>query len=219
MSDIEKLRSFIPAENKKIMSWLKFLNDGQLEEVTQQLKQGETNADVIRFVQNTYKLKREHSIIQMLPELIKYRTRALNDADLISLEIEQGNPVAKEIAAKIQRLSSEVDAMGRLGWLIDTQTQRVARLMERENKSLPLDMTTENIKVLGKLLTDFIDKQVAMGYGRNTTMLKLEVQQKFDTLLETAGEQEANMIDVASRFLNNLEQKAILIGETPGERE
>ena len=91
--------------------------------------------------------------------------------------------------------------------------------MERENKSLPLDMTTENIKVLGKLLTDFMDKQVAMGYGRNTTMLKLEVQQKFDTLLETAGEQEANMIDVASRFLNNLEQKAILIGETPGERE
>ena len=129
MSDIEKLRSFIPAENKKIMSWLKFLNDSQLEEVTQQLRQGETNADVIRFVQNNYKLKREHSIIQMLPELIKYRTRALSDADIISIEASRDNPVAKEVAIQNPEDEQRSGCYGTIG-LVNRYTNATSRSVD-----------------------------------------------------------------------------------------
>lgn len=206
---VTKLRASVPSETKK-GSWMKFLDDRQLTHVYLLLKKGNTNSEVIHFARKEFGVGNKLGVPEMLPELVKFRTEALNDTNLIQIEAQAGNEVAQQLEDKMNKLSSELDGLGRFGWLIDLQTKRVLRLHERELKTLPMSITTDNVKLLGGMLKEYIDKQIELGIiSSNVPKIKLEVDGNFKNLLEALSDDGERMIQATHRFLDLAEKKAL----------
>lgn len=207
---IKKLREAIPVDVNK--GWMKHLDDKQLVTVYLKLQNGDTNSEVINFCQKEYGIRLKSKTTELLPEMVKFRTAALNDTNLIKIEAAAGNKVAKAIEKKIENLSSELDGMGRLGWLIDLQTKRVIRLQEREDKTLPMTITTENIKLLGGMLKEYIDKQIDLGIVSSTTpKIRLDIDANFKSIVDAMNDDGERMIQATHRFLELADKKALVM--------
>lgn len=207
---VKKLRDAIPTDITK--SWMKHLDDKQLVMVYLRLQHGETNSEVIGYCQKEFKIKPKAKVSELLPEIVKFRTAALNDTNLIKIEAAAGNKSAKAVEKKIEQLSAELDGMGRLGWLIDLQTKRVIRLHDREEKTLPMTMTTENIKLLGGMLKEYIEKQIDLGIVSSTTpKIKLDIDANFKSIVEAMNDDGERMISATHRFLELAEKKALVM--------
>jgi hypothetical protein len=146
----------------------------------------------------------------MLPELVKFRTEALNDTNLIQIEAQAGNEVAQQLEDKMNKLSSELDGLGRFGWLIDLQTKRVLRLHERELKTLPMSITTDNVKLLGGMLKEYIEKQIDLGLVSSVTpRLQVKLDGDFKGLLGMLSNDGESMIQATHAFLDLAEKRAL----------
>lgn len=207
--NIETLKSFILPK-----SWLLQLTDDQLFSVYEELNKGTTLIDIIKLCQRTFKIKRNAEVFHLMPDLVKFRGRALKDLQYINMEEAKNLEVTKQVEAKIRDLSAKLDGVGRLGWLIELQTNRVLTLMEREKKAVPMPITTDNIKLLNDMIKGYVKTQAELGIlDQAAAKVEIAIDHKFSELMSNLKDDGTRMIDATHKLLDMAEQKAIIMTE------
>lgn len=196
---VDALREAIPV-NKEEPSWLRLLDDIQLIEVYSSLKEGLTTKEILSNCINNYLPCSKMSSSKMLPDLVRFKAKATTDPRTIRAEIAEQNP---EVDERLKKYVAKVDTLGRLGWLINVQTNRIDSLLAREKMGLPLNITNDGIKILGSLIDKYLSKQTALGVA--TTNQK----QTTTTAVSVSGTMElGDITQSASRFLDLIERRS-----------
>jgi ABC-type uncharacterized transport system ATPase subunit len=203
---IDKIKEAVPNG-----SWLEILEEKQLYKIYEMLKKGKTNSEIIRTCQIIFSVKSKATVQELLPDLVKFRTVALDDKSLLKIEEAQKTKVAVEISNKLRNLSSKVDAMGRLNWLADQQTLRVIRLLEMEAKTLPMDTTTTNIDMLNKMLHNLQKAHQELKLDSATGQVTAEDQDKLKGLIDGFKDDGESMIQATHKLLELVEQRALIL--------
>lgn len=207
--DIKVLRSFITEG-----SWLKKLKEDQLLSVFEELKKGTTLTDIIKLCQRTFKINRSAEIYHLMPDLVKFRGRALKDIHYLNAEEAKALEVTKEAELKIRDLSARLDGMGRLGWLIELQTNRVLTLVDREKKAVPMPITTENIKLLNDMIKGYVKTQAELGImDQVSTVQEINIECKFNDLVANLKDDGTKMIDATHKLLDMAEKRSVIMTE------
>jgi hypothetical protein len=192
-------------------SWLSLLDDNQLIKIFDMLKRGTTNSEVIRTCQSIFNIRQKATLSDLLPDLVKFRMQVLDDRSLLKLEEAQKNQVAVELAGKLRGLTSKVDAFGRLNWLADLQTQRVIRLMERETKTLPMDITTDNIKALQDMLLKILKAKQELKLDEGVSQITPDTTEKIKGLVEGFKDDGETMIQATHKLLELAEERSLIL--------
>jgi hypothetical protein len=203
---LDDIKKFVDTD-----SWLSLLDDAQLIKIFDMLKSGTTNSEIIKTCQYIYNIKRKTSVHEMLPDLVRFRTKALDDKSLLKLEEAQKNEAALALGSRLRNLTSKVDAFGRLSWLTDQQTLRVMRLLERESKTLPMDITTTNIKMLDQMLHSLLKAQHELNLGEEKTGITQDAAQKVKGLVEGFKDDSETMIQATSKLLELCENRSLIL--------
>jgi hypothetical protein len=191
-------------------SWIAILQDKQLLKLHEMLKKGITNSEIIRTCQTIFNVKKRATLQELLPDLVRFRTKVLDDKSLLILEEAQKNKAAVQLANKLKGLTSRVDAFGRLSWLVDQQTQRVIKLLDIEAKTLPMDKTTDNIAMLDKMLHNLLKAQQELKLDDSTT-ITVETQDKLRGLVEGFKDDGETMIQATHRLLSLAEERSLIL--------
>lgn len=203
---IQNIKEMIPAE-----SWLELLQDNQIIKVYEMLKKGTTNSEIIKTVQYLFNIKRSASLYDMLPDLVKFRTKILDDKTMLRLEAAQENQAAIELSSRLAGLTSKVDALGRLNWLVDAQTKRVLALLDREAKTLPMTITTKNIEALARMLHDLLKAQAELGDTEKTNEITPENKEKLKNLVAGFKDDGEIMIQATRKLLELAEDRSLIL--------
>lgn len=201
-----KLREAVPKD-----TWMLHLDDQQLITIYLKLQKGFTNSEVAAFCEEEFGVKGDFMLI--MTTIVKFRTKVFDDTALIRAEAALDNPEAKKLECKLNELSSDLDAMGRLGWLINMQTDRVLALKAREDQAkIPLEATTNNIKVLQGLLDSYITKQMDLGILNSAVpRVKLDIDHKFKAILGGLEDSGERMIDITHQFIESAQDKILTL--------
>jgi len=202
---IAKIKEAIP-----VNSWLSILDDKQLVKLHEMLKKGVTNSEIIRTCQTIFNVKKKATLQDLLPDLVRFRTKVLDDKALMVLEEAQKNKVASQLATKLRGLTSKVDAFGRLSWLVDQQTQRVLKLMDIEAKTLPMDKTTDNIAILDKMLHSLLKAQQELKLD-DSNVITAETTEKLKGLVEGFKDDGETMIQATHKLLSLAEERSLIL--------
>ena len=205
---LKRLRDSVPKN-----SWLGLLNDSQLLKIHSMLSKGTTNSEIIRTCQSSYGIKRRATIQELLPSLVDFRTKTVNDKALLKIEEAQGVQVAVDLSAKLRGLTSKVDALGRLSWLVDVQTQRVLKAAEAEKKSpYPMDIVTENIDVLNKMLHGLYKAQQELNIGDSqNSSITPEAKEKIGGLVSNFKDSSKTMIQATHQLLKLADERSLIL--------
>ena len=200
-----KIKEAVPTN-----SWLSILDDKQLVKLHEMLKRGVTNSEIIRTCQTIFNVKKKATLQDLLPDLVRFRTKVLDDKALIVLEEAQKSKVATQLANRLRGLTSKVDAFGRLSWLVDQQTQRVLKLMDIEAKTLPMDKTTDNIAMLDKMLHSLLKAQQELKLD-DSNVITAETTEKLKGLVEGFKDDGETMIQATHKLLSLAEERSLIL--------
>ena len=204
---LEGIKKAIPKD-----SWLFLLGDSQLLQIHEMLTKGTTNSEIIRTCQSVFNVKRKAQLHELLPDLVQFRTKALDDKALVKLEEAQQNKAAVALAGRLRGLTSKVDAFGRLSWLVDQQTQRVLKFRDYEAKTtLPLDKTTENIVVLQKMLENLCKAQHELNLDEGSSQITADTRDRLQGLVEGFKDDGETMIQATHELLKLAEQRSLVL--------
>lgn len=207
--DIIALRSFITEG-----SWLHKLKEDQLLVVFEELKKGTTLTDIIKLCQRTFKINRSSEVYHLMPALVKFRGRALKDIHYLNAEEAKNLEITKEAELKVRDLSARLDGVGRLGWLIELQTNRVLTLVDREKKAVPMPITTENIKLLNDMIKGYVKTQSELGILDQANAVQgINIECRFNDLVANLKDDGTKMIDATHKLLDMAEKRAITMTE------
>ena len=202
---IFKIKEAIPKD-----SWLSLFDDKQLIKLHEMLKRGVTNSEIIRTCQTIFNIKKKATLQELLPDLVRFRTKVLDDKSLLVLEEAQKNKAAVQLASKLKGLTSKVDAFGRLSWLVDQQTQRVMKLLDIEAKTLPMDKTTDNIDMLNKMLHNLLKAQQELKID-DSNIITADTQDKLKGLVEGFKDDGETMIEATHKLLTLAEERSLIL--------
>ena len=203
---LEMLKSSITKD-----SWLELLNDIQLMQVYDMLKSGRTSSEIIKACQYKFNIKKRAAVNELLPDLVHFRTKVLDDKSLLKLEEAQKNDAAIALGTRLRGLTSKVDAFGRLNWLVDQQTHRVLRLMDREAKTLPMEVTTINIKMLDEMLHKLLKAQSELNLDEERVGITQDANQKIRGLIEGFKDDGETMIQATQKLLELAEDRSLIL--------
>jgi hypothetical protein len=207
----EKIRA--AAVNSKMkFKWLHELDDNLLYQVYVDLRNGSNFSEVIDKVQLEWRLYFTVEPRKLMGDLANFKIRALDDIALLEAQYHNNEPQAQREVARLEGLSRRIDAMGRLGWLADVQTERVKDMVEAEQEDQsPKSITGEAIKQLGVLLEKYIKLESETGASRITiTATTPKMQEAFISTIEGDGNK---MIDATRRLMAFAEDRSLLIKE------
>lgn len=202
MKEISDLRSLIP-QNSGSPSWLRFLDDDQLAEIKKRLESGRSHSEIIKLVQNEFRLATNNDPKKMIPDLVKFKAKILVGN---KKEAQELDPATK---LKLVDLSSKVDGLGRMGWLIDIQTERILNILNKEKMGLPLSIAHTNIKTLGSLLDKYVRTQVDLGLlNKDQEEQLVGVEGQFQGIMDMLGEGKDRVTDATRKLLLAVDQRA-----------
>jgi len=202
LKEISDLRSLIP-QNSGSPSWLRFLDDDQLAEIKKRLESGRSHSEIIKLVQNEFRLATNNDPKKMIPDLVKFKAKILVGN---KKEAQELDPATK---LKLVDLSSKVDGLGRMGWLIDIQTERILNILNKEKMGLPLSIAHTNIKTLGSLLDKYVRTQVDLGLlNKDQEEQLVGVEGQFQGIMDMLGEGKDRVTDATRKLLLAVDQRA-----------
>lgn len=171
LEDSELMSSItnVAKESTLLHRWMYTLPDHLLAEIYLDLKQGSTFVEIIDKVQKDWRLLFDINPKLMMSDLANFKMKALNDVALVEAQARTGEPGAVAIKERLHTLSSRIDAMGRLGWLADVQTERIEEFVELEKEEgKPLAILNDTIRQLSSILDKYIRLENEMGVSRIT---------------------------------------------------
>jgi signal transduction histidine kinase len=208
---IKRLRK-VTTNSKMANKWLHKLDNNQLCEVYTDLRNGFNFSEVIDKVQLEWKIFFEMDSRLLMSDLANFKIKALDDLALLEAKFHNNEPMAKREMARLDGLSKKIDALGRLGWLADVQTDRVRNMVDTEQQeNSPRSITGEAIRQLGTLLEKYIKLESETGATRITvTATTPQMQEAFLSTIEGDGNK---MINATRRLMTMAEDRSISIKE------
>lgn len=209
-SVIKRLREAVKPPGKKAL-WLNSLTDKQLAEVYHRLKMGQAAHYIVRIVQNDWGHFRKSDTGSLSRAVRRFRKEVLGDLQQDGRPTEEGKKLSDRLENRGKKVADKLDGMGRLGWLIEVQTDRVVALYEKEKASLPFKFTGKEVKTLAEMLETYIRLQIDLGLlDSKPSEYNLTIKHRFDGLLQNSlREDGVAMLDATNRFLELAEQKAL----------
>jgi hypothetical protein len=209
---IQKLRAVCCPPGKK-GTWLRLLNDRQLAEVYHRLKLGQPSYRIARIAQEEWGIRKKAEVKSLARAVRKFKEEALG---LIHVEKTAPSEDRKELGRKLEgkalTLTKKVDGLGRLGWLIERQTERVLLLMDREKNALPFKFTGDEIETLSDMIEKYVKLQVTLGIvDTPPPEINLNVKHRFDGLLQHTVQGGTAVIEAADRWLQKCEESALTL--------
>jgi hypothetical protein len=193
-------------------TWLQKLSNRQLAEVYHRLKMGQSSYKVVQIAQRDWKVEVDSSVKSLCRAVRAFKLKVMGDLQLINGRgTQQGREISAKLQEKADRLIEKLDAMGRMRWLIEVQTDRIELYREKETTTrLPFKATDQSIKVLGELLTQFVCMQRDLGAIPQVPMeISLTTKGKFDEVMRGLGPDGMRVADAVGRFLGWSETHAV----------
>ena len=193
-------------------SWLSVLNNRQLVEVYHRLQIGNSMLRIVKIAQQEWRIMPTSRPASLCRAVAAFRDKVVGAIQKLETSSE---PAAREVgermAKEINRVAGKVDALGKLGWVITVQEERIAMLFEREKASkLPFKHTDQTVKIFGELCGQYLSMQVQLGVVPTIPgELNMEVKHKFDGVLGAVGSDGAKVVDALGKFLNWADQNAV----------
>ena len=217
----QKLRNVVSPPGKKGL-WLRKLNDRQLSEVYHRLKMGQAPYRVVKIAQVDWGVMRKSQPASLNRGMVVFRDKVVGE---ITAEAGRHNKEEKKrfnavATRKGARSVEKLNSLGRLRWLINTQTERLVLLRSKEKSTnMPLMMTEKTVEVLGGLLENLIKHEIALGLrDAKPSELSTSVKNYFDAMLRkvdgdplTGGSGGNVMISAANKMLEAVSKDAVLM--------
>jgi hypothetical protein len=221
---ITHLKDSIP---KSKDSWMAKMSDSQLVAVYMELKKGKNLSEVISTVQTKFGISTELPAREMMGELHRFQSRAINGVEVVDALATQGNSMAETLRVKLDQISAEIQPMERLAWLANLQTRRVEKALQIEGGVL-LDSTESNIRTLNGLLDNLITKQIKLGILKQvtpgdqefkTTVNLTDGQKTLSVVVENVIQgDEGAMAAATNKFLELIEAESLTMSSEDGEK-
>lgn len=212
-----KLREAVCPPGKK-GTWLRHLSDKQLLESYHRLRMGQGVYAVVRVAQHEWGVMRTSSTKSMARGMRAFRDKTvgvLHVAPTIDTRAgatrSERRDAAELLGMRGKRIIEKLDGLGRLCWLIEVQTDRVAILAEREQTTLPFKITGKEVLTLGKLLGDYMKLQMDLGLLETKPHeFNLNIKHKFAGLLQHSVKEDGEiMAQAAGKYIELAEQEAL----------
>jgi len=207
---INKLREAVQPKGKKGL-WLRHLSDRRLSEVYHRLRMGQSSHHIAKMAKMEWGVMKDSDIKSLSRGVRQFRDKVVGDLKAEGYKTPERKEVAESVRRRGKYLTEKLDGLSRLRWLIDTQTERVALLVEKEKTSLPFRFTGKEVKYLGELLEMYVRFQIDLGLlDAKPAEFNLTVKHRFDGLLQNSLRGGGvSMIEATNKFLEMAEEKAL----------
>ena len=193
-------------------SWLSSLNNRQLVEVYHRLQLGNSMLRIVKIAQQEWRIMPTSRPASLCRAVSAFRDKVVGAIQKLETSSEPAvKEMSERMAKEVNRVTGKIDALGKLGWLITVQEERIAMLFTREKASnLPFKHTDNTIKIMGELLGNYVSLQVQLGVVPTVPdELNMNVKHKFDGVLGAVGSDGAKVVDALGKFLNWADQHAV----------
>lgn len=203
-----KIKKFLTKHKESL---LHHLSEEQLIWVYNNIAKGATLSETAKRVIDDWMPQNKNRFKTLVTDMAAFKIDVLKPGEILKIQTEVKNdPEAAIIKKTMDEMSSKLDGMGRLGWLIDIQSNRVESLVKREAKALPMELTNNAVRQLGVLLEKYIEFQLESGHTFTMQEEPTQVDARVNALLEhTIKDSADDMAMAASRLIESAKQKAV----------
>lgn len=219
-SMMQSLREAVDPPGKR-SGWMASLSDKQLAEVYHRLRLNQPMYRIAKVCMDEWGFETNAVIKSVIRAIRNFRDKVLPP-----IEQEKLNPSPSpegpsepkkrsvSIVHRAEKIEKKLDAMGRMAWLIDRQTERIELLIEREAKSLPFKMTDNSMSLLLDMLEKYVQLQIKLGVlDSKPSEYNLYIKSKFEGILQHSLAPGTAMPEVALRWIKKCEESALLLTE------
>jgi len=209
---MKKLREAVAPTGKK-GTWLRLLNDKQLAEVYHRLRLGQPAYRVSMIAQKEWGVKRKADVKSLARAVRKFKQDTLGLLHMEKTSVaEDRKELGKALTTRAAKLIQKVDGLGRLGWLIERQTERIAILLEREKTALPFKFTGDEIETLTSMIEKYMNLQIKLGViDAKPPEVNLNVKHRFDGLMSGTIQGGTAVLEAADKWLQKCEENALTL--------
>lgn len=210
---ISKLREAVQPPGKKAL-WLKLLDDIQLAEVYHRLCiQKQPMLHVCRIVKEQWGIKPNWKPFEFQDGLKKFMSRISPELQKHALQNKTTHKEAKTLTAKGKKISKKIDGLGRLVWLINVQSERVAMFGRIEaQEKIPMRGMNTTIKTLGDLINMYLKRGMEMGVIDSVpSEMNMNIKHSWDQIQENIIKSDGNKMIAATQNMIDLAEKQSLL--------
>lgn len=212
---LRRLRQIVSPSGKK-GTWLRKLNDRRLAEVYMRLTHGQSAFLISQIAQREWNVMTTSATRSLCRAVYVFSKEALGDIKTTAIEAPSNDEEGKKstnLELRRRRLGEKLDAMGRLAWTIEQQTDRFQLSLDLEKKTkIPLKHTDVIVKRLGGLLDTYLDYAVKLGLvDAKPPELSLKVKHMFDGFVGDLGDDGQRVMTAAHRFLEMATQESMTL--------
>jgi hypothetical protein len=212
---LKRLRLATHPPGKKAIC-LQDLSDRQLSEVYNRLRLGQPLAHIARLIQKDWSVHRDFLQKSVERALSVFRDRVVPllyqkpDKEPMKDRYKRGNQLKKATL-----ISKDLDALGRLRWVIEEQTGRCLKWKELE-RAAPLTGATVDWKALADMCVKAVQLEIDLGVrDRAPSQHIVGHKVKFDQFLEDIGDDGAErLLSAADCFLTEIDSKLLTMEQS-----
>lgn len=231
-----RLREAVDPPGKR-SGWMAALNDKQLAEVYHRLRLNQPMYRIAKVCMDDWGFEANAMIKSVIRAIRSFRDKVLSP---IEQERLNPSPPAKEpeepedieeseepeepekpekrrsvsVVHRAEKIAKKLDAMGRMAWLIEMQTDRIESLMRREAKSLPFKMTDASMSLLSDMLEKYVQLQIKLGVlDSKPSEYNFYIKNKFESIMQHSVTPGTAMPELCVRWLKKCEENALTLTE------
>lgn len=211
MNSETKIQTFL---QKNPTSMLACLKGERIKRVYGQIEDGLTLSEIANFIVKTWMPDAKKKYKTLINDLAKFKFEIFGPVEIVKIQANQRNDTEANLLIKsLDDLNSKVNGMGRLGWLIDQQTERLQLLLAKEKNALPMNITNDVVKQLGLLLEKYIGFQIETGEQTSVPQEHIvKIDTRVNAFLEHSIQENGDeMALAAARLIESAKQKAITL--------
>lgn len=214
---LKKLRIAVTPKKTR-GSWLKHLSDKQLAEVFYRLRRGQSAQHIAKIAMTEWGVSGA-SAKSLARPLRDFKAKILPEIQLANQAMEKSGDVGKitDLNGRAKRVSEKLDAMGRMAWLIEEQTDRFQMLRDKETQmKMPLKQTDTVFKSLVESLDTYTKLQIELGIlDSKPSEHTLTIHNTFSGVMQQLGERGTIMVNAANNLAGLIEESTVSLEFDP----
>jgi len=212
---LKELREAAAPEGKKRLWLSKYCDDDQLAELYYRIfERHDDLAELARVARDLWGIQPHWNLKSFVAGLKTWRKRLATDIDAVA--ITQKDPTDKQKVMELRKrqraLTAKLDALGRLGYAIELQTERMAMGHEIELRAkTPMKFMDTVMDTLNKMVENYITLAIKTGaMNAAPSEININLKEKSDFVLtHIIGDDGPSMLKVADKFLTKLKEAAV----------
>ena len=218
---VRELREAAAPPTKKPLWVARYCDDDQLAELYyRMIEKGESVTTLAKVARDIWNIQPHWDIKSMIAGLNTWKKRISTDLDQ-NIAIQR-TPTEKDKAVALKKrqrvLTSNLDALGRLGYAIELQTERMIMGHEIEMKAkTPLKFVDQIMTGLNDMIQNYVTLAIKTGAINSApSELNINLKSKSDFVLQHyVANDGQKMIKAADKLLTALKEKCVKLELDP----